>query len=192
MHANASLSLTCCGGNPGTIVREAWWRVRRSYLKRQFARRDFNRGCPVRFRPLGYYDRLQRLGSGADSSPLIDYADAVPGEFRFLGHADAKLGLPPSCWSLDFVSGKRCAAQVSADRVVLIAGDGSDVKVLWDSRLQFLPVLAKAFRLTADARFRRCALDLLSDWIERNPVGVGIHWTVAMEDAARREHLPDA
>jgi hypothetical protein len=171
--------------SPAMIVREALWRVRRSYLKRQFARRDFNSGCPVRFRPTGYYDRRQRLDSRADSSLFIDYAEALcRGEFRFLGYANAKLGLPPS-WSLDFVSGKRWP-QVSANRVVLIAGDGSDVKVPWElSRLQFLPVLAKAFRLTADARFRRCALDLLSDWIERNPVGVGIHWTVAMEAALR-------
>ena len=178
--------------SPATIVREAWWRVRRSYLKRQFARRDFNRGCPVRFRPLGYYDRLQRLGSGADSSPLIDYADALcRGEFRFLGHADAKLGLPPS-WSLDFVSGKRWP-QVSADRVVLIAGDGSDVKVPWElSRLQFLPGWPRHLldrRRPLPAMRARSALRL-----DRTESGRRRHSLDGSHGggAARREHLPDA
>lgn len=171
--------------SPIAIAREALWRVRRSYLKRQFSRRDWSGDCPVRFHPIGYYDCLQGLGSDVDVSPVIDYAEALcRGEFRFLGCADARLGLPPQ-WNVDFVSGKQWP-QASADRMVLVAGDGSDVKVPWElSRLQFLPVLAKAFRLTGDVRFRRCALDLLSDWIEQNPLNIGLHWTVAMEAALR-------
>jgi hypothetical protein len=64
--------------------------------------------------------------------------------------------------------------------------DGSDVKVPWElSRLQFLPILGKAWLLRRETRYRLAARDLLSNWIERNPVGVGVNWIVAMEAALR-------
>ena len=171
--------------SPIALAREGLWRARRLYLQRQLARRNARGGCPVRFRPIGYYDQGPGLDSACDASSLIDYAEALcRGEFHLHGLADSRLGLPPR-WNVDFVSGKAWPQKPSA-RIVLVAGDGSDIKVPWElSRLQFLPVLANAFRLTADARFRRCALDLLSDWMERNPLNLGIHWTVAMEAALR-------
>ncbi len=172
--------------SPVTLAREALWRLRRSYLKHQFAHRDcFNCGSPIRFRPIGYYDCLEGLGGAIESSPLIEYAEALcRGEFCFPGYADARLGISPQ-WNLDFVSGKQWP-EVESGGIVLVSPDGSDVKVPWElSRLQFLPLLARAFRLTGDVRFRRRALHLLADWIARNPPGLGIHWTVAMEAALR-------
>ena len=172
--------------SPVTLAREVLWRLRRSYLKRQFAHRDcFDCRAPLRFRPIGYYDCLEGLGGAIELSSLIEYAEAVcRGEFRFLGYADARLGSSPS-WNLDFVCGKQWP-EAASDQIELVSADGSDVKVPWElSRLQFLPLLARAFRLTGDARFRRRALHLLGDWIARNPAGVGIHWTVAMEAALR-------
>ncbi len=64
--------------------------------------------------------------------------------------------------------------------------DGSDVKAPWElSRLQFAPVVAKAYVLTGDRRYREALRSLLTDWIERNPIGRGVNWTVAMEAALR-------
>jgi len=181
-----SLQMLLRNESPVALAREALWRLRRSYLKRQFAHRNcFNCRSPLRFRPIGYYDCLQGLGGAVEFSSLIDYAEAVcRGEFRFLGYADAQLGLSPS-WNLDFVCGKQWP-EAASGAIELVSADGSDVKVPWElSRLQFLPLLARAFHLTGDARFRRRALHLLADWIARNPAGVGIHWTVAMEAALR-------
>jgi hypothetical protein len=64
--------------------------------------------------------------------------------------------------------------------------DGSDIKVPHElSRLQFLPVLGKAYVLTRDERYRQNAKRLLSHWIEQNPVGTGVNWSIAMEAALR-------
>jgi hypothetical protein len=60
------------------------------------------------------------------------------------------------------------------------------VKAVWElSRLQFLPVLGKAYRLTSDERYREAAKRLVIDWLERNPVGWGVNWTTPMEAALR-------
>ena len=68
----------------------------------------------------------------------------------------------------------------------VVRHNGSDVKVPWElSRLQFLPVLAKAHLLTGDQRYRDAAKSLFSDWTARNPLGTGVNWTLAMESALR-------
>jgi uncharacterized heparinase superfamily protein len=45
--------------------------------------------------------------------------------------------------------------------------------------------LGKAYRITGEERYRDTAKDLLSHWIESNPVSVGVNWTIAMEAALR-------
>ena len=168
-----------------TLVREAMWRARRRWLQRRFDRRHWTGDCPVLFRPAGYYDLLQRLCGTPPEGPIVAYTEALcRGEFRFLGYPEQNPGLSPQ-WNVDFVSGKAWPQETSS-RLITVAGDGSDVKVPWElSRLQFLPVMAKAFRLTGDSRYRSCVFGLLSDWIDKNPLCVGINWTIAMEAALR-------
>ena len=180
--------------SPVTLAREALWRLRRSYLKHQFAHRDcFNCGSPIRFRPIGYYDCLEGLGGAIESSPLIEYAEALcRGEFCFPGYADARLGISPQ-WNLDFVSGKQWP-EVESGGIVLVSPDGSDVKVPWElSRLQFLPLLARAFRLTGDVPSAG-ALSTCSPTSDcPQPSGPG-HPLDGCHGSgvARGQHLPDA
>ncbi len=168
-----------------SLAREAIWRARRLWRMRRFDRRNWTGDCPFRFRPAGYCDLLKRLCGAPPERLIVEYAEALcRGEFRFLGYPPQHLGLSPK-WNVDFVSGKAWP-QAPSGEIAVVAGDGSDVKVPWEySRLQFLPVLAKAFRLTGDSRYRLRALDLLSGWIEKNPLGAGVNWTIAMEAALR-------
>jgi len=46
-------------------------------------------------------------------------------------------------------------------------------------------VLGKAHLITGDERYRDAAKELLSDWMQANPVGVGVNWSLAMEAALR-------
>lgn len=173
------------GESPLTLAREALWRVQRKWLRRQFPARLSSGECPVRLRRVGYYDCVRRCDASDNAVLWLDFAEAIcRGEFRFPGYETAKLGTHPA-WDVDFVSGKSWPQQPS-NELRLIRHDGSDVKVPWElSRLQFLPVLGKAFAASGDARYRHRAMELLSDWIGRNPVGMGVNWTIAMEAALR-------
>jgi len=46
-------------------------------------------------------------------------------------------------------------------------------------------ILGKAHVLTGDESYRVAAKELLTHWIESNPVPLGVNWTIAMEAALR-------
>ena len=101
-----------------------------------------------------------------------------------MGYGAPHLGMNPD-WQCDWVSGKSWPLEASG-KLHIVRHDGSDVKAPWElSRLQFGPVVAKAYVLTDDRKYREALRSLLTDWIERNPIGRGVNWTVAMEAALR-------
>jgi Heparinase II/III-like protein/Heparinase II/III N-terminus len=167
------------------LIGEAGWRVIRSIRKSIFKLAVRNGDCPIIFRPLGYY-RLQRdFVSGHARKAVLAYADAIlRGEYPLMGYGAPHLGAYPD-WHCDWVSGKNWPIEDS-ERMQIVRHDGSDVKAPWElSRLQFTPVVAKAYVLTGDSKYRKALQSLLTDWIKRNPIGRGVNWTVAMEAALR-------
>jgi len=170
---------------PLVVAREAIWRARKILVHKRVQaslRRDV---CDVRVRYVEYFVRNPDLCNAAARATIVGLADfLVDGKFPFLSYPTAPLGIAPD-WNRDFVSGKGWP-HIHASGIKIIRHDGSDVKVPWElSRLQFLPVLAKAHVLTGEQRYRDTAKRLVSDWIEENPVGVGVNWTIAMEAALR-------
>ena len=62
----------------------------------------------------------------------------------------------------------------------------ADIKLPWElARCQHWPVLAQAFLLTGKDDFAKEILDELEDFMEANPVEIGIHWTCTMDVAIR-------
>lgn len=62
----------------------------------------------------------------------------------------------------------------------------ADVKYPWElGRCQHWVPLAQAFRLTHDARYATEVLDQHDDFMEANPVGLGVNWTCTMDVAIR-------
>jgi hypothetical protein len=164
------------------LIAEAGWRVFRWVRKAVFRLSSRESGYPVQFRPLGYYKGRPSFDS---EQAVVAYADAVlRGEYPLLGYGSPSLGLQPG-WSCDWVSGKSWPMDDS-EKIRIVRHDDSDVKAPWElSRLQFAPVMAKAYIQTGDCKYRDALRLLLTDWIVRNPVGMGVHWTIAMEAALR-------
>jgi hypothetical protein len=171
--------------SPLLLAREVLWRTRRLWNKRRFLSTVRHSGGDVCLRSPAYYRPDASLCSPRSSAVIIGIADAVcSGRFPFLGYGTVALGFPPR-WNLDFVSGKDWPL-VPRDEISTVRHDGSDVKVPWElSRLQHLPILGKAYRLTAREQYRTAATALLVDWTAQNPVGIGVNWTVPMEAALR-------
>jgi hypothetical protein len=169
---------------PTLLAREAAWRFWKPYRSARLLAEIRRGDTRLQYRPVPYFQPdLSR--AAAATVEITGYADLIcAGKFPFLGYETADLGFPPN-WHRDFVSGFEWE-QAPAEQVRVVRYNGSDVKIPWDlSRLQFLPVLAKAHLLTGESRYREAAKDLLANWLARNPVGVGINWTLAMETGLR-------
>jgi len=92
-------------------------------------------------------------------------------------------------WHKDFVSGARYP-QVPYPRIQVDFGRGRDVIIVWEfSRLQFIPTLIQAHRVTGDNRYVACFQSIVDDWIDNNPYLIGINWWTGMEVAIRAINL---
>src|SRR5260370_32028047 len=170
--------------SPLLLAREVLWRARREWNKTRMLGRLKHPGH-LEFRGTPYYNPDPQSLSEHSRALIVDFADEIrAGRYPFLGYGTAELGTRPK-WNLDFMSGTEWP-YVQREGRECIRHDGSDVKVPYElSRLQFLPVLAKAHVLTCDNSYRQTAKDLLSHWIQSNPVPLGVNWTIAMEAALR-------
>jgi hypothetical protein len=167
------------------LLREAAWRGLRSLRRTRFQLAGSGAACPVSFQPIGYYPLQKQLISELAQTSILTYADAIlNGEYPLMGYGSPRLGTHPD-WQCDWVSGKTWPLQNSG-KILIVRHDGSDVKAPWElSRLQWSPVVAKAYVLTGDSKYREALRSLLTDWMVANPVGKGVNWTVAMEAALR-------
>jgi hypothetical protein len=170
--------------SPFLVAREVLWRIRREWNKRRILGR-LNHPGHLTLRDTRYYNPDLQSLSAQGRAPILAFADEVrAGRYPFLGYGTAELGTRPR-WNLDFVSGAEWP-NVRSECRDCIRHDGSDVKVPFElSRLQFLPILGKAHLLSGDDSYRLAAKELLSDWIQSNPVPMGVNWTIAMEAALR-------
>ena len=89
-------------------------------------------------------------------------------------------------WHLDAVHGKRAPRRPWFRVRYLNFDHVGDAKVTWElSRHQHLVTVAKAYRLTGEARYARELFQQWYDWHEQNPYGVGINWASSLEVAFR-------
>ena len=170
--------------SPISLAREALWRTRKGWHRKRFLTQIGEGPCPVKFRNIPYYTSgIPRL-SETSQELIRGYADEIDqGRFPFLGYGTRPLGREPK-WNVDFVSGIEWPNARTTDHVLRL--EGSDIKVPWElSRLQFLPILGKAYVVTGNERYRENAKRLTSDWIMKNPAGIGVNWSIAMEAALR-------
>jgi hypothetical protein len=166
------------------LIREAGWRAIRSMRKSFFPVAAARTNGQQRFRPIGYYDWQTPLSSD-EPAGVLRYAEAVlRGEYPLMGYGSPNLGTRPD-WQCDWVSEKNWPLEDSR-KLRIVRHDGSDVKAPWElSRLQWSPVVAKAYMASGDRKYREAIRSLLTDWITDNPPGLGVNWTVAMEAALR-------
>ncbi len=97
-------------------------------------------------------------------------------------------GYTPIDWYLDPVSGLRFPEGIPCKEWDLYAmrPGNADIKLPWElARCQHWVALGQAWRLTADARYAREIAFQLEDFMQANPVGIGINWTCTMDVAIR-------
>jgi Heparinase II/III-like protein/Heparinase II/III N-terminus len=97
-------------------------------------------------------------------------------------------GYTPIDWDLDPVSGIRFPRGIPHTRwnFERMRPKGADIKFPWEiSRCQHWPLLGQAYRLTGDDRYALEIVHELRDFMQANPIGVGVNWTCTMDVGLR-------
>jgi hypothetical protein len=117
---------------------------------------------------------------------IIHQADKIcRHRFDLLGYEDLDYGMPID-WHLDAVHGKRAPRKLFHKVQYLDFAEVGDSKVTWElNRHQHLVTLAKAFRLTGDARYADEIFRQWRHWRAENPYPVGINWASSLEVSFR-------
>lgn len=107
-------------------------------------------------------------------------------EFNLLGSGPVFFG-DLIDWHIDPVSGYRWPKRLFCElKGVEKTPSGTEVKLPWElSRMQHLPTLGKAYRLTKDDRYAREIVEQVTQWLDDNPCPYGVNWTCAMDVAIR-------
>ncbi|MBE2189566.1 MAG: alginate lyase family protein [Desulfobulbaceae bacterium] len=89
-------------------------------------------------------------------------------------------------WQRDFASGYRWNENTWHRKIRYGAIEGVDIKVPWEiGRLQFLPWMAFASRVSGDLKYIKAADNIAIDFIMSNPPYFGTQWMTAMDAAIR-------
>jgi hypothetical protein len=117
---------------------------------------------------------------------LVERAERIcRHQFDLLGYECVDYGSEID-WHLDGVHGKRAPRQPWFKVPYLEFQQVGDSKVTWElNRHQHLVTLAKAYRLTGEARYGQEIFRQWYDWQRSNPYGIGINWASSLEVAFR-------
>lgn len=101
--------------------------------------------------------------------------------FEFPWTSDGKID-----WQRDPRTGFRWPSRFHSTVPLYRLPPGVDVKYVWElNRHAFLVELSRGWMLSGDARCAEASRQILREWIDANPVLVGVNWTSSLEVAVR-------
>lgn len=97
-------------------------------------------------------------------------------------------GYRPIDWFIDPVRGLRFPSDIphKAWSLLEMRPGNADIKYPWElARCQHFLTLAQAYRLSGDERYATELVAQCEDFVDANPIGIGINWTCTMDVALR-------
>lgn len=107
----------------------------------------------------------------------------LDGELIYFSAHQRKIGAPPD-WLKDPFSNERfsCDDHWSS----LDEFKNGDIKIVWEaSRFEWVPLLARAWRISGDRHYLEVTNHWLNDWVEHNPCNAGPNWKCGQEVSIR-------
>lgn len=128
------------------------------------------------------FSQLLALNSTAEA----DAETLLAGKFRLFGRV---FGSEKIQWNKDYFSGHEYEHAVFSSYTI-VENTGADIIVPWElSRLQFIPTLIQAYRMTGHREYPDRFIELLDDWEKANPYLFGINWVCGLDIAIRAMNI---
>lgn len=111
----------------------------------------------------------------------------LEGRLDYFSHLNYQVGSPPD-WFLDPISGNRLAD--SGHWSNLNEFSKADIKIVWEaSRFEWVPLFARAWRVSGDNCYLEALNSWLHDWTVNNPLNSGPNWKCGQEASIRTINL---
>ena len=136
--------------------------------------------------PLGLaVPALEPVPATADPSVRARAEALLAGQATFFSCHRFQVGAPPAWLANPFVGTRHPQPDEHWTRIADFSAAG-DIKVIWElSRFSWAPVLARAARVSGDARFSSALCAWLEDWWQQNPPNRGPQWKCGQETSLR-------
>lgn len=124
------------------------------------------------------FSELLALNRTAES----DAERILDGEFCLFGRVFGGKNIQ---WNKDYFSGHEYDQAVFSSYTI-VENTGVDIIVPWElSRMQFIPTLIQAYRVTGHRKYADRFMELLDDWERANPYLFGVNWICGLDIAIR-------
>ena len=168
------------------LKRNSLWKYCNVERIAMYGYRCFNDATAFKFRlrtMLGAYDAsiLEGIGGNDRKTILFSAEQALHHEFDLLGSGVVKSN--PIDWHTDFKCGKRWNKKYYRELGKL---PGAGIKMPWElSRGHFLLWLGEAYLLTGEDKYAQEIINVITWWIDDNPLMYTVNWKCAMDVAFR-------
>lgn len=116
--------------------------------------------------------------------------ELLEGYLTYFSREKFHTGSPPDWFLNPFEGGKISVFSRHWSRIDDFTSGIGDIKTVWEaSRFDWSILLARACRLTGEARYLNTLNDWMSDWTRQNPLNLGPHWKCGQETGIRLQQV---
>jgi len=124
--------------------------------------------------------------SGADASVLAEANNLLAGRANYFSVHTHNIGNPPAWFVNPFLNQRHSKAEAHWSEIAHFNPEAGDIKIVWElSRFSWAPVLARASRISGDARYASTLRLWIEDWWRSNPPNTGPNWMCGQEVSIR-------
>jgi Heparinase II/III-like protein/Heparinase II/III N-terminus len=131
-------------------------------------------------------DAAQPSVPWANRSVLAEADELLTGRANFFSVHGQGIGNPPNWFLNPFENKRHPHPALHWGEIADFSADAGDIKVVWEmSRFIWAPVLARAWRISGDARYLSTLQLWMEDWWLCNPPNTGPNWMCGQEISIR-------
>jgi hypothetical protein len=144
------------------------------------------KAVPLEFRADSSHDAAPPFVSRAGRAVLSEADELLRGRMNFFSVHALEIGNPPDWFLNPFEKKRHPQSARHWSEIPDFSAEAGDIKVIWEvSRFSWAPVLARAWRISGDARYLSAMQMWMQDWRRCNPPNTGPNWMCGQETSIR-------
>jgi len=167
------------------VVRVLFYRTfRRMGIYRRLLRP--RKAIPLALRVDSLLEAAQPSAPWADRSVLTEADELLKGRANYFSVHAHDIGNPPNWFLNPFQNKRHPQSTLHWSEIADFNAEAGDIKVVWEmSRFSWAGVLARAWRISGDARYLSTMQLWMEDWWRCNPPNTGPNWMCGQETSIR-------